>query len=133
MVRIHPLECGAITAPANVFQEDLTGERTVPVMAFLIAHPTRGYAVFDTGLRPDMDGKLLFGAYACSLPAGHDLASRLRAIDVDPTKVERLVENLGAASVSLSADDLAELEKAASTTAIRGARLPAGILAMSGR
>lgn len=49
------------------------------------------------------------------------------------TKVERLVENLGAASVSLSADDLAELEKAASTTAIRGARLPAGILAMSGR
>jgi hypothetical protein len=36
---IHPLECGAITAPANVFQEDLTGVRTVPVMAFLIAHP----------------------------------------------------------------------------------------------
>jgi len=110
MIRIRPLECGAITAPANVFQEDLTGERTVPVMAFLIDHPTRGHAVFDTGLRPDMDGKLLFGAYACSLPVGHDLASRLRAIDVDPDKVERLVashahfDHLGAADLLPNAD-----------------------------
>ncbi|MCF8504548.1 MAG: N-acyl homoserine lactonase family protein [Caulobacter sp.] len=110
MIRIHPLECGTITAPAEVFQEDLTGERTVPVMAFLISHPTRGYAVFDTGLRPDMDGRLLFGAYACSLPEDHDLASRLRAIDVDPAKIERLVashahfDHLGAADLLPNAD-----------------------------
>lgn len=110
MIRIHPLECGTITAPAEVFQEDLSGERTVPVMAFLISHPTRGHAVFDTGLRPDMDGRLLFGAYACSLPEGHDVASRLRAIDVDPAKVERLVashahfDHLGAADLLPNAD-----------------------------
>ena len=119
-VRIHPLECGTITAPANVFQEDLTGDRTVPVMAFLITHPTRGCAVFDTGLRPDMDGRLLFGAYACSLPEGHDLASRLRAMDIDPAKVERLVashshfDHLGAADLLPNADlyiHAAELER----------------------
>lgn len=120
MIRIHPLECGTITAPANIFQEDLTGERTVPVYAFLIEHPTRGHAVFDTGLRPDMDGRLLFGEWACSLPAGHDLASRLRAMDIDPDRVERLVashahfDHLGAADLLPNADlyiHAAELER----------------------
>lgn len=110
MVRIHPLHCGTITAPAEVFQEGLTGPRAVPVMAFLITHPTRGYAVFDTGLRPDMDGRTLFGAYACSVPAGQDLASRLRAIDVDPDRIGRLVashahfDHLGAADLLPNAD-----------------------------
>lgn len=110
MISIHPLECGTITAPADVFQLGLTGDRTVPVMAFLIVHPTRGMAVFDTGLRPDMDDRLLFGAYACSLPEGHDLASRLRALDVDPDRVERLVashshfDHLGAADLLPNAD-----------------------------
>lgn len=110
MISIHPLECGTITAPANLFQEGLTGDRAVPVMVFLITHPTRGMAVFDTGLRPDMDGRLLFGAYACSLPEGHDMASRLRAMDVDPDKVGRLVashghfDHLGAADLLPNAD-----------------------------
>ena len=119
-VLIQPLRCGEITAPAAVFQEGMTGPRTVPVMAFLIEHPTRGYAVFDTGLRPDMDGRLLFGAYACSLPEGHDLASRLRSMDVDPAKVERLVashahfDHLGAADLLPNADIIihaSELER----------------------
>jgi glyoxylase-like metal-dependent hydrolase (beta-lactamase superfamily II) len=110
VVRIHPLECGTIAAPADLFQIGLTGPRTVPVYAFVITHPTRGHAVFDTGLRPDMDGRLLFGAYACSLPAGHDLASRLRALDIDPDRVQRLVashahfDHLGAADLLPNAD-----------------------------
>jgi glyoxylase-like metal-dependent hydrolase (beta-lactamase superfamily II) len=120
MVTIQPLECGTITAAAELFEEGLTGERTVPVFAFLITHPSRGMAVFDTGLMPEMDGKLLFGAYACSLPASHDLASRLRALDVDPDKVERLVashshfDHLGAAHLLPNADlyiHAAELER----------------------
>jgi len=49
------------------------------------------------------------------------------------TKLARLEENLGAADVALSADEMAEIEKAASTIAITGARLPAAILSMSGR
>ncbi len=120
-ITIQPLECGVITAPAELFQEGLTGERVAPVYAFLITHPSRGMAVFDTGLMPEMDGKLLFGAYACSLPAGHDLASRLRALDVDPDRVERLVashshfDHLGAAYLLPNADlyiHAAELERA---------------------
>lgn len=119
-MKIHPLHCGDVTAPGELFQVGLTGERTVPVYAFLISHPTRGHAVFDTGLRPDMDGRLLFREYACSLPAGHDLASRLRALDVDPDRVERLVashshfDHLGAADLLPNADlyiHAAELER----------------------
>jgi aryl-alcohol dehydrogenase-like predicted oxidoreductase len=49
------------------------------------------------------------------------------------TKLARLEENLGAADVSLTADDMAEIEKAAKTIVIHGARLPEAILSMSGR
>ena len=110
MIRIHPLVCGTITAPLELFEEGLSGPRTVPVMAFLIEHPTRGRTVFDTGLHPDMAGKALFGDYHCEMPEGHDLASQLRAMDIDPTKVERLVashshfDHLGAAHLLPNAD-----------------------------
>lgn len=49
------------------------------------------------------------------------------------TKLARLDENLGAAAVALTVDDLAEIEKAASSIVIHGARLPAAILSMTGR
>ena len=110
MLRIHPLHCGDLTAPGELFQVGLSGPCTIPVMAFLITHPTRGCAVFDTGLHPDMDGRTLYRDYACSLPAGHDLASRLRALDIDPAKVGRLVashshfDHIGAADLLPNAD-----------------------------
>jgi aryl-alcohol dehydrogenase-like predicted oxidoreductase len=40
------------------------------------------------------------------------------------TKLHRLQENLGAASVALSADDLRELEEASARIEIQGARYP---------
>jgi aryl-alcohol dehydrogenase-like predicted oxidoreductase len=49
------------------------------------------------------------------------------------TKLARLEENLGAADVSLTADDMAEIEKASNAIVIHGARLPEAILSMSGR
>lgn len=109
-IRVHPLHCGDVTAPGELFEVGLSGPRTVPVMAFLITHPTRGQAVFDTGLHPDMDGRTLYRDYACSLPAGHDLASRLRALDIDPAGVRRLVashshfDHIGAADLLPNAD-----------------------------
>jgi aryl-alcohol dehydrogenase-like predicted oxidoreductase len=47
--------------------------------------------------------------------------------------VERLDENLGAAAIELTPDDLREIESAASTIAIQGARLPEEVLRLSGR
>jgi len=49
------------------------------------------------------------------------------------TKLHRLEENIGAASVDLTAGDLAEIESAASQIAIQGARYPEHIEQMSNR
>jgi aryl-alcohol dehydrogenase-like predicted oxidoreductase len=49
------------------------------------------------------------------------------------TKLNRLEENIGAAGVELTADDLREIESAASKITVQGARYPAHIEAMSNR
>ena len=49
------------------------------------------------------------------------------------TKLHRLEENLGAAEVELTRDDLRDIDDAASKIKVQGARLPEQILKMSGR
>jgi aryl-alcohol dehydrogenase-like predicted oxidoreductase len=49
------------------------------------------------------------------------------------TKLHRLEENIGAAAVELTSDDLREIESAASKIAVQGARYPEHIEAMSNR
>ena len=49
------------------------------------------------------------------------------------TKLHRLEENIGAADVQLSADDLRELDEAASKIQIEGDRYPAELEAITGR
>ena len=49
------------------------------------------------------------------------------------TKLSRLEENIGAAAVELTTEDLREMESAASKITIQGARLPEAVLKMTGR
>jgi aryl-alcohol dehydrogenase-like predicted oxidoreductase len=49
------------------------------------------------------------------------------------TKLARLDENIGAVSVELTSDDLADIETAASKITVQGARYPEKIEAMTGR
>ena len=49
------------------------------------------------------------------------------------TKLHRLEENLGAVDVELTADDLAEIERAAAAIQVEGERYPAQLLATTGR
>ncbi|ACB95395.1 aldo/keto reductase [Beijerinckia indica] len=49
------------------------------------------------------------------------------------TKLHRLEENLGAASIVLTADDLAEIERAAAAIPIEGERYPEQLMATTGR
>ena len=49
------------------------------------------------------------------------------------TKIERLEENIGAASVNLTADDLRDIEEAAAKITVRGARYPEDLMKLSGR
>jgi len=48
------------------------------------------------------------------------------------TKLERLKENIGAASIELTSDDLNEIESAASTITVQGARYPEHLERMTG-
>jgi aryl-alcohol dehydrogenase-like predicted oxidoreductase len=48
------------------------------------------------------------------------------------TKLHRLEENLGSAEVQLTADDLREIDAAASRIELKGERLPEGALKMTG-
>jgi aryl-alcohol dehydrogenase-like predicted oxidoreductase len=49
------------------------------------------------------------------------------------TKLARLEENIGAASVELAADDLGEIEAAAAKITVQGARYPEELMKLSGR
>lgn len=49
------------------------------------------------------------------------------------TKLHRLEENIGAADVELTTDDLREIENAASKITVQGARLPEAVLKLTGR
>ena len=47
------------------------------------------------------------------------------------TKLHRLEENVGAANVELTADDLREIEIAAAKITVQGARLPESVLKLT--
>lgn len=49
------------------------------------------------------------------------------------TKLHRLEENLGAADIALTSDDLAEIERAAAAIHVEGERYPAHLMATTGR
>jgi aryl-alcohol dehydrogenase-like predicted oxidoreductase len=49
------------------------------------------------------------------------------------TKLKRLTENIAAVAIELSSDDLQEIDIAASKIKMQGARLPEGLLEMTGR
>ena len=49
------------------------------------------------------------------------------------TKLHRLEENLGGASVELTADDLREIDSASSQIKLEGARYPEHLAKLSGR
>jgi glyoxylase-like metal-dependent hydrolase (beta-lactamase superfamily II) len=97
-VRLRALTCGWLTGPLGLFLRGETGRIRVPVPVFLIEHP-RGTALFDAGLHPevrhDPRERLGVGAdvFACELGPGEDVAARLEALDVDPARVDWLVNS----------------------------------------
>ena len=49
------------------------------------------------------------------------------------TKLPRLEENIGAATIELASDDLREIDTAAARIAVRGARYPEKLEQLTGR
>jgi len=98
--RLHALTCGYLTGPMKLMIEGGEGSVTMPIPAYLIEHP-KGRILFDTGIHPqlrvDPAGWLgerparLFGFDGFG-PAD-DIASRLRAVDRDPGKIDFIINS----------------------------------------
>ncbi len=97
-LRLYAFTCGYVTGPLGGFLEGLKGRLRVPVPAYLVVHP-RGSVVFDSGLhaetRRDADAWLgeLTRVFDVELGAKEDLGARLAALDVDPARIDFLVNS----------------------------------------
>ena len=95
-VRIEPLRCGVLTAPADAFVAGATGDLDLQVWAFLVHHP-RGTVLFDTGMHPmvrdDAAAHLggLAGLFRIDYGADDDIAARLRGVGADPADIPIVV------------------------------------------
>jgi glyoxylase-like metal-dependent hydrolase (beta-lactamase superfamily II) len=90
-IQIIPLECGATIGPVEVLEEGRRGVVELPAYAFLLRHPSRGIAVFDTGLPSELHGGRILDLFDIDVPAGQGLTDQLAAHDVDASHIERVV------------------------------------------
>jgi glyoxylase-like metal-dependent hydrolase (beta-lactamase superfamily II) len=91
-VRVHPLECGWLTADMGTMLSGRLGEMRMPVGAFLVQHD-RGTVVFDTGMHPELvHASTRLGPIESLFDVDLDddalLGARLRARGVDPHEVD---------------------------------------------
>src|SRR5438270_9566295 len=96
-VRIHPMVCGWLEVDAKNILAKQPGRLRLPIPSFLIEHP-KGRAVFDTGLHRDLQRSSeriadLASVFDVHYEAGEDLGARLRAIDVEPERVEFVINS----------------------------------------
>ncbi len=97
-IRLRAFACGFLTADRGLFLEGESGSLRIPVPAYLIEHP-KGRVVFDTGLHPELshDPKGRIGGLARifvpDFEIDDDVAHHLERLDVDPLRVEFLVNS----------------------------------------
>ena len=96
-VKIHPMLCGVLETNASGIMAKQPGRLRLPIPSYLIVHP-KGTAVFDTGLHRELQknsdrlgplGKM----FEVFFHPGEELGARLRAHDVDPARVDYLINS----------------------------------------
>jgi|KBSSwiStaDraftv2_1062776.scaffolds.fasta_scaffold06822_1 glyoxylase-like metal-dependent hydrolase (beta-lactamase superfamily II) len=82
--------------PGFVVEGDEGPHLRAPVPAYLIDHP-KGRALFDTGMgvryRRELDNALADNKFGLQWFEGMDIATRLKAIDVDPASIDWIVNS----------------------------------------
>lgn len=98
-VQLYAFTCGYVTVPAGWLLDGREGAMTVPVPSYLIVHP-KGRVVFDTGLHVDTQhdqvsylGEAFHKYEQCHFAPGEEISARLRAMDIDPDKIEFVVNS----------------------------------------
>lgn len=95
-LRLIAFSCGWFQCKNSFFVEGWDDQTYVrsPVPSYLIDHP-KGRAVFDTGLglryRREIDKRLPPNKFGLDLYEDHDVAARLRAIDIDPASIDWII------------------------------------------
>lgn len=95
---VYAFTCGWLTVPTALLLEGESGSLTVPVPAYLLAHP-RGYALFDSGLhvdtQTDADRRLgrLAPFHTVHFSPGEEIAARLATLDVAPERIDYLINS----------------------------------------
>jgi glyoxylase-like metal-dependent hydrolase (beta-lactamase superfamily II) len=97
-VTLFAFTCGELTSDLSGFLEGEPGKIKVPVPSYLIDHP-QGKVVFDTGLNIGLrqDKRRFLGPLAdnfdVDFPDGHDVASRLAAVGINPRDIRYIVNS----------------------------------------
>ena len=96
-VKITPMLCGWLEVAAAGILKDEPGRLKLPIPSYLIEHP-KGRAVFDTGLHRELqrDGSRigpLAKMFTVIFGAGEDLAGRLMALNVDPARIDYVINS----------------------------------------
>jgi N-acyl homoserine lactone hydrolase len=96
-VKIRPMLCGVLETEAKGIMKDMPGRLRLPIPSYLIVHPN-GTAVFDTGLHRDLQKNSdrlgpLGKVFDVFFRPGEELGARLRAFEVDPARVDYVINS----------------------------------------
>lgn len=96
-LRLYAFNCGWFQCRPGYYVEGDEGDYLKgPVPSYLIDHP-KGRALFDTGMgeryRRDFDNALPANKFGLQWFEGMDIATRLRAIDIDPASIDWIINS----------------------------------------
>lgn len=91
-VLLYAFTCGHITLPMSFFLDGEPGKAKVPACVFLIDHP-RGLVLFDTGFSDRFVGMEKGLGKIVDMPEGESIADRLKAMDVDPERIDYIINS----------------------------------------
>lgn len=97
-VKLYAMTCGWLSADISMMLARESGQIHFPIPTYLIEHP-KGYVLFDTGMHPDTchdpRGRIgtLSNFFNVHFRPGEDIASRLVQLEIDPARIEYLVNS----------------------------------------
>jgi N-acyl homoserine lactone hydrolase len=96
-VRLTPMVCGWLETELRSILAKQPGRVKIPIPSFLIEHP-RGRVIFDTGLHRELQTSSdrigeLAKFFQVRYRAGEELGARLRAHQIDPERIDYVINS----------------------------------------
>jgi N-acyl homoserine lactone hydrolase len=96
-VQIKPMVCGWLEMETGFILKNEPGRVKIPIPSFLIEH-AKGRAIFDTGLHRELQTSIsrlgdLAKVFSVHYQPGEELGARLRALEVDPARIDLMINS----------------------------------------